>query len=129
VGIVIEREALRVSVINWRKQKKVIVFTNGCFDILHRGHVEYLNKAKELGDILILGLNSDASIRRLKGPERPVVLEDDRAFMLSQLISVDAVTIFDEDTPIPLLKYIKPDILVKGGDYSLDQVVGRDVVE
>jgi D-beta-D-heptose 7-phosphate kinase/D-beta-D-heptose 1-phosphate adenosyltransferase len=129
VGIIVNRETLKQSLLSWREAGQVIVFTNGCFDILHRGHVEYLNSAKNLGDILVLGLNSDESVKRLKGPDRPVVSEDDRAFILSQLISVDAVVIFDEDTPIPLLKLIKPDILVKGGDYGLDQVVGREIVE
>ncbi len=129
MGKVFDRTALIEAVNMWRSQGKVIVFTNGCFDILHRGHVEYLNDAKRLGDLLVLGLNSDLSVSRLKGPDRPVVSEDDRAFILSQLISVDAVYVFDEDTPIPLLEVLKPDILVKGGDYSLDQVVGREVVE
>ena len=129
MGKVFDRTALIEAVNMWRSQGKVIVFTNGCFDILHRGHVEYLNDAKGLGDLLVLGLNSDLSVSRLKGPDRPVVSEDDRAFILSQLISVDAVYVFDEDTPIPLLEVLMPDILVKGGDYSLDQVVGREVVE
>jgi D-beta-D-heptose 7-phosphate kinase/D-beta-D-heptose 1-phosphate adenosyltransferase len=129
VGKVYSREDLQKTIQGWHKQNKVVVFTNGCFDILHRGHVEYLNAAKQIGDVLILGLNSDASVSKLKGPDRPVVAEDDRAFILSQLISVDAVVIFDEDTPIPLLELLKPDILVKGGDYTIDGVVGREVVE
>ena len=129
MGIIVDRQNLLEIITGWRKESKKIVFTNGCFDILHRGHVEYLNKARQLGDILVLGLNSDESVRRLKGPERPVVSEEDRAFILSQLISVDAVIIFREDTPIPLIEAIKPDILVKGGDYRLDQVVGREIVE
>ena len=95
---------------------KKIVFTNGCFDILHRGHVEYLNLSKELGDILVLGLNSDKSVRILKGEGRPLVPEEDRAFILSQLISVDAVSIFEEETPHNLLKVVLPDILVKVDD-------------
>ena len=129
MGIIVDREELLAAVSGWQKEGKKVVFTNGCFDILHRGHVEYLNKARQLGDILVLGLNSDASVSRLKGPERPVVKESDRAFILSQLIAVDAVTIFEEDTPIPLIEKLKPDILVKGGDYRLDQVVGRELVE
>ena len=129
MGKVFNRTALIEAVKMWHSQGKIIVFTNGCFDILHRGHVEYLNDAKGLGDLLVLGLNSDQSVRRLKGPDRPVVSEDDRAFILSQLISVDAVCVYDEDTPIPLLEVLKPDILVKGGDYTLDGVVGREVVE
>ncbi len=129
MGKVYNREALYVVVQEWHNSGKVIVFTNGCFDILHRGHVEYLNAAKELGDLLVLGLNSDKSVSKLKGPNRPVVAEDDRAFILSQLICVDAVCVFNEDTPIPLLELLKPDILVKGGDYTIDGVVGREVVE
>jgi D-beta-D-heptose 7-phosphate kinase/D-beta-D-heptose 1-phosphate adenosyltransferase len=129
LGKVFERSALNQAVKDWQKEGKTVVFTNGCFDILHRGHVEYLNAAKSLGDILVLGLNSDQSVSKLKGPDRPVVAENDRAFILSQLIAVDAVTIFDEDTPIPLLELLQPDILAKGGDYTIDGVVGREVVE
>lgn len=103
-----------------------IVFTNGCFDILHRGHVEYLQKAKELGDLLILGLNSDSSVKRLKGENRPINNEKDRAIVLSALECVDFVIIFDEDTPFELIKNLKPDILVKGGDYKLENVIGRE---
>lgn len=103
-----------------------IVFTNGCFDILHRGHVEYLQKAKELGDLLILGLNSDLSVKRLKGENRPINNEEDRAIVLSALECVDFIIIFDEDTPFELLKNLKPDILVKGGDYKLENVIGRE---
>ena len=105
---------------------KKIVFTNGCFDILHRGHVEYLQKAKELGDLLILGLNSDLSVKRLKGENRPINNEEDRAIILSALECVDYVVIFDEDTPFELIKNLKPDILVKGGDYKLEDVIGRE---
>lgn len=106
-----------------------IVFTNGIFDILHRGHVTYLEQAKKKGDFLILGLNSDASACRLKGDNRPLVNQDDRAFILSRLESVDVVSIFDDDTPIKLIQEVKPDILVKGGDYNLDDIVGKDFVE
>ena len=106
-----------------------VVFTNGVFDILHRGHVEYLVAARALGDRLIVALNSDASVRRLKGPQRPVVSENDRSYILAALACVDAVTIFDEDTPAALIEAIVPDVLVKGGDYAPDQVVGRTVVE
>ena len=113
-----------------RKQENVkIVFTNGCFDLIHRGHVEYLEQAKLQGDILIVGLNSDASVRKLKGSGRPLTSEDDRAFILSRLESVDIVCIFEEDTPIKLLSIVQPDVLVKGGDYTLDGIVGRDIVE
>ena len=112
-----------------RGTNKTIAFTNGCFDILHRGHVEYLEKSKEHADILVLGLNSDQSVRRLKKGSRPYVNENDRAYVLSRLEAVDIVCIFEEDTPIALLKKIKPDYLIKGGDYNLDQIVGRDLVE
>ncbi len=111
-----------------RKDRK-IVFTNGCFDILHIGHITLLNKSKSLGDKLVVGLNSDASIRRIKGENRPIVLENERAHILSALESVDYVVLFDEDTPLELIKKLKPDVLVKGSDYKADQVVGREVVE
>lgn len=103
---------------------KKIVFTNGCFDILHRGHVTYLNQAKSLGDLLVMGMNSDASVKRLKGPERPINKELDRKFVLENLRSVDFVEIFTEDTPLELIKLVKPSILVKGGDWTIDKIVG-----
>lgn len=112
-----------------KKKKLTIAFTNGCFDIIHSGHVFYLEKAKEYADVLVLGLNSDKSVRKLKGKERPYVKEYDRAFILSRLESVDVVCLFNEDTPIELIKIIKPDFLIKGGDYKLDQIIGRDIVE
>jgi D-beta-D-heptose 7-phosphate kinase/D-beta-D-heptose 1-phosphate adenosyltransferase len=112
-----------------RPRGDVVVFTNGCFDILHRGHVAYLNAARALGDRLIIGLNTDASVRRLKGAGRPVSCEDDRAYVLAALACVDAVTPFDEDTPAALIRALLPDVLVKGGDYAPEQVVGRDAVE
>jgi D-beta-D-heptose 7-phosphate kinase / D-beta-D-heptose 1-phosphate adenosyltransferase len=108
---------------------KKIVFTNGCFDILHRGHVSYLDKAKSLGDILVLGLNSDASVKRLKGEDRPINNEEDRAFVLAALEAVDFVVIFDEDTPYELISALKPNILVKGADYEGKEVVGSDLVD
>ena len=107
---------------------KKIVFTNGCFDILHAGHVQMLNEAKKQGSYLIVGLNSDASVKRLKGESRPVNKESDRKFLLENLKAVDEVIIFEEDTPLNLIKKIKPDVLVKGGDWSLDQIVGGDFV-
>ncbi|MFG1482277.1 D-glycero-beta-D-manno-heptose 1-phosphate adenylyltransferase [Halobacteriovorax sp. RZ-2] len=107
---------------------KKIVFTNGCFDILHRGHLMYLNEAKKLGDILIIGLNSDSSVKRLKGEDRPVNSEGDRQFMLENLKSVDKVFIFEEDTPYDLINAVLPSILVKGGDWAIDQIVGHDIV-
>lgn len=105
---------------------KTIVFTNGCFDILHRGHVTYLKHAKTLGDILVLGLNSDASVKRLKGPSRPVNNEQDRAVVLEALECIDYIVIFEEDTPLNLIKNVMPDILVKGGDYKAEDVVGKE---
>ena len=108
---------------------KKIVFTNGCFDILHRGHVEYLAKAKKLGDILVVGLNSDASVKCIKGSKRPVNNERDRAVVLSGLESVDYIVIFKEDTPYVLIKTIKPDVLVKGGDWKPKDIVGNDIVK
>lgn len=108
---------------------KKIVFTNGCFDILHRGHVAYLAEAKKLGDLLVVGLNSDGSVKRLKGMERPINNEIDRQYVLSQLKSVDFVEIFTEDTPLNLILKVKPNILVKGGDWKIDQIVGgREVI-
>ncbi|TYP00059.1 D-beta-D-heptose 7-phosphate kinase/D-beta-D-heptose 1-phosphate adenosyltransferase [Geothermobacter ehrlichii] len=106
-----------------------IVFTNGCFDLLHVGHVRYLQKAREFGDLLVLGLNSDASIRRLKGERRPLIGQEERAQILAALDSVDYIVVFDEDTPIELIRALRPDILVKGGDYAPEEVVGREFVE
>jgi len=105
-----------------------IVFTNGCFDILHAGHVDYLAKAKEKGDVLIVGLNSDASVSRIKGKLRPIINEKERAFVLSNLCSVDYVTLFDEDTPYNLIAAIIPDVLVKGADWSVNNIIGSDIV-
>lgn len=115
------------KIISQREGKK-LVFTNGCFDILHAGHVAYLNEAKSLGDILVIGLNTDASVKRLKGLERPINKEDDRKFLLENLKAVDVVELFDEDTPYELVKELRPDILVKGGDWRPDQIVGHDIV-
>jgi rfaE bifunctional protein nucleotidyltransferase chain/domain len=112
-----------------KSKGKKIVFTNGCFDILHKGHVEYLSKAKQLGDVLIVGLNSDSSVKMIKGDKRPIVPQEDRAFILSNLSFVDYVVIFDEPTPYELISKIVPDVLVKGSDWSQENVVGRDIVE
>ncbi|MBK9294345.1 MAG: D-glycero-beta-D-manno-heptose 1-phosphate adenylyltransferase [Oligoflexia bacterium] len=112
-----------------RNQNTRIVFTNGCFDILHLGHVTYLKQARELGDFLFVGLNSDASVKKLKGEGRPVQNQKDRAEILSALRFVDAVCIFNEETPLNLIKLVKPLILVKGGDWELSKIVGRDFVE
>lgn len=108
--------------------RQKIVFTNGCFDLLHVGHVTYLAQAKALGDVLVIGLNTDASVRRLKGPDRPVNKQDARALVLAALESVDYVVFFDEDTPYNIITQVKPDILVKGGDYEIDNIVGSDFV-
>lgn len=113
----------------WRKQGRKIVFTNGCFDLIHPGHIALLQESASLGDKLVVGLNTDASVRRLKGPERPIQNEDSRALVLAALENVDAVVLFDEDTPLELIKAIKPDVLVKGSDYRLENVVGADVVK
>lgn len=109
-----------------KKEKKILVFTNGCFDLLHRGHIAYLREARRMGDVLIVGLNSDSSVRRLKGPERPVKGEEERAFLLSALEFVDYVVIFPEDDPRALLSCIRPDILVKGGDHAPENILGRE---
>ena len=107
---------------------KKIVFTNGCFDILHAGHVQYLNEAKAQGDLLFLGLNSDQSIKRLKGDKRPIISEDERKYILENLKAIDFVEIFHEDTPYELIEEVKPNLLVKGGDWSTDQIVGSEIV-
>lgn len=112
-----------------RRSGKKVVFTNGVFDLLHRGHVEYLEKARLLGDVLILGLNSDASVRTVKGSWKPLVDQEDRAIVLAGLSSVDYICFFNEETPYLIISTLLPDILVKGGDYQLDEIVGRDVVE
>jgi D-beta-D-heptose 7-phosphate kinase / D-beta-D-heptose 1-phosphate adenosyltransferase len=122
----VSKVELRELIHNWRSKGERIVFTNGCFDILHVGHVSYLETASSLGEHLIIGLNSDASIRRLKGSNRPIVKENDRARLLAALECVSCVVLFDEDTPADLIRFVKPDILVKGGDYRPDQVVGRE---
>jgi rfaE bifunctional protein nucleotidyltransferase chain/domain len=122
------REALASALLPLRGQRK-IVFTNGCFDLLHVGHVRYLTQARALGDVLVLGLNTDASVQRLKGPARPVQQELDRAEILNALECISFVTLFDEDTPLDLIKVVRPDVLVKGGDYQIHQIVGADLVQ
>jgi len=113
---------------NWKSENKTIVFTNGCFDILHKGHIEYLAQAKSLGDKLIIGLNSDKSVKGLKGDQRPVNDQVARALLLASMIFTDAVVIFDEDTPENIIKLYSPDILVKGGDYKSNEIAGADFV-
>jgi D-beta-D-heptose 7-phosphate kinase / D-beta-D-heptose 1-phosphate adenosyltransferase len=128
-GKILSRDDLAARAATWRMAGKRIVFTNGCYDLLHAGHLSLLSQAAKLGDVLVLAINSDASVRRLKGHERPLVPQEDRAAVLAALGFVDAVTIFDEDTPLEVLQSVRPDVLVKGGDYRLDQVVGRELVE
>jgi rfaE bifunctional protein nucleotidyltransferase chain/domain len=113
----------------WRFKGKTIVFTNGCFDILHRGHIEYLSKAADYGDVLIIGLNSDKSVKKLKGPGRPYQDQKSRALILASLQFVTAVILFNEETPYELIRLIQPDVLVKGGDYKPDEIVGFDIVK
>lgn len=112
-----------------KKENKKLVFTNGCFDLLHRGHIDYLNRAKELGDYLVVALNSDESVTKLKGKGRPLVKLEDRAFVISNLKAVDFVISFNEETPFEIISKVIPDVLVKGGDWQIDQIVGRDIVE
>ncbi len=118
-----------IGILENLRDKRRIVFTNGCFDIIHAGHCHYLAKAKSLGDLLVVGLNSDSSVRRIKGPQRPVIPQQQRALVLDSLRPVDYVVIFEEDTPQRLIEAIRPDILVKGGDWELDKIVGREFVE
>lgn len=122
-------EVLRPLIEAEKSRGKRIVFTNGCFDLLHAGHVKYLQKARSLGDLLVLGLNSDASVKRLKGEKRPLIDQEERAHLLAALDCIDYVVIFEQDTPLELITALKPHILAKGGDYALDGVVGRDIVE
>ena len=129
MGVVITQEEISSIRKKLKDKSNKIVFTNGCFDIVHRGHVEYLTKAKQLGDVLFVGINSDASCKRIKGEKRPIVSESDRAFLLSSLIPVDYVALFDEDTPFNLISKILPDILVKVADWSVENIVGKDIVE
>ena len=125
---ILEGEGFEKWLEECRRNGKKIVFTNGCFDILHRGHVEYLSKAAAFGDVMVVGLNTDASVKRLKGPSRPVNDEYARAFVLAGLEFVSAVVLFDEDTPYNLIKKVQPDFLVKGSDYKPENIVGYDIV-
>lgn len=127
MGQVISRQAAQKEFASLRDKQK-IVFTNGCFDLLHIGHVRYLQEAKKLGDILVVGVNSDASVKRLKGPQRPIQNESDRAEILAALGCVDYSIIFEEDTPLELIKIVLPQVLVKGGDWKPESIVGSDVV-
>jgi rfaE bifunctional protein nucleotidyltransferase chain/domain len=126
---ILDYKVLGNRVAMWRFLNNKIVFTNGCFDILHRGHIEYLSRARDHGAVLIIGLNSDASVKRIKGEGRPVQDEMSRALVLASLRFVDAVVLFDEDTPYELIKLVKPDVLVKGADYTEETIVGADIVK
>jgi D-beta-D-heptose 7-phosphate kinase/D-beta-D-heptose 1-phosphate adenosyltransferase len=128
-GKLLSRQELAARAATWRTEGKRIVFSNGCFDLLHAGHLALLSHASKLGDVLVLAINSDASVRRLKGPERPLVPQAERAALLAALTFVDAVTIFEEDNPLAVLQAIKPHVLVKGGDYQPSEVIGRELVE
>jgi len=124
----VEELSLETKIFLVSNKDKKIVFTNGCFDILHLGHVEYLNEARALGDCLIIAINSDDSVRRIKGPDRPINNEQDRALMLLNLKAVDCVQIFHNETPLEIIKLIRPKILVKGGDWKPEQIIGSDFV-
>ncbi|HTB05657.1 MAG TPA: D-glycero-beta-D-manno-heptose 1-phosphate adenylyltransferase [Bacteroidia bacterium] len=124
------KEQLARMLALWRFKDQKVVFTNGCFDLLHKGHVTYLTQAAELGDKLVLGLNSDTSVKKLsKGPNRPIQDQDSRALILASLESISAIIIFDEDTPAELIKFVQPDVLVKGGDWKPEQIAGYDTVK
>ena len=126
---ILSRDELAQTISELQSFGKKIVFTNGVFDIFHKGHVDYLIRAKSLGDVLVVALNSDASVRRIKGKRRPIVSENDRAFVVANLKSVDYVCVFGEDTPYETIKLVQPDVLVKGADWKIDEVVGKDIVE
>jgi len=129
MGKVIQRHALVELRPRFREEQKRVVFTNGVFDILHRGHVEYLAKARKLGDLLVVGMNTDESVKRIKGSGRPIVAGQDRGFILSHLDCVDFVCLFPEDTPGDLISELVPDVLVKGADWNVEDIVGRETVE
>ncbi len=126
---IFSKESLKYQLVIWRFLSKKIVFTNGCFDILHLGHIDYLSKAAEFGDVLIIGLNSDDSVRKIKGINRPINDEKSRAIILASLSFVSAVILFDEDTPYNLIKFVQPDVLIKGSDYKPEDIVGYDIVK
>ena len=122
-------DSLKSQLAIWAFQGKKIVFTNGCFDILHLGHIDYLSKARDLGDILVIGLNTDKSVRDIKGSTRPITDENSRAMILASLTFVDAVVYFEEETPQDLIQFVQPDVLVKGSDYKEEDIVGHDIVK
>ena len=123
------REEIKKIRVQLKSEGKKVVFTNGVFDLIHSGHVDYLVKAKELGDVLILALNTDSSVKRIKGNKRPILEQNERAFIVSNLKPVDYVTFFEEDTPAEIISDLIPDVLVKGADWAIDKIVGREVVE
>jgi len=122
-------EDLQTQVESWKKSGEKVVFTNGCFDIVHRGHIEVLARTADLGTKFIIGLNSDSSIQKLKGEDRPIIDEQSRAILLAALSFVDAVVLFSEDTPINLISTLVPDVLAKGGDYEIETIVGHEIVQ
>ncbi len=126
---IVDQRKLDSILAGWRMKSDKIIFTNGCFDLLHGGHIHLLSSAKDFGTRLIVGLNSDASVKRLKGDQRPIQNENDRAIIMSSQHLVDAVILFEEDTPLNLIQFIKPDILVKGGDWEISKIVGADFVK
>ena len=125
---ILDKERLLVKLTDWKRDNKKIVFTNGCFDLIHLGHIEVIARSADQGDVLIIGVNTDNSIKRLKGTSRPIVKEISRARQLAAIEFVDAVILFDEDTPIDLIKMINPNVITKGGAYNTDQVIGNDIV-
>lgn len=126
---IVSLDGLQKKLSLWRFQDKKIVFTNGCFDLLHLGHIDYLSKARDLGDVLIVGLNTDHSVKKLKGESRPIQDENSRATILAAIEFVDAVVLFDEETPYHLISVVKPDVLVKGSDYKPEEIVGYDILK
>jgi len=127
---IMSMENAKIQIKKWQNNDEKVVFTNGCFDVLHAGHIKYLFKAKSLGDHLVIGLNTDSSVRILKGKNRPLQDEQDRALILAALEAVDLVILFDEDTPLEIITFLKPDILVKGSDYTIDNIVGaKEIVQ
>jgi len=126
---ILNASRLAIRLAEEKRRVKTVVFTNGVYDLVHAGHITLLEKSKRLGDLLVVGINTDASAKRLKGPKRPLANQKDRALVLAALEAVDFVTFFGEDTPYELLQKLKPDVLVKGGDYAADRIVGRDIIK
>jgi rfaE bifunctional protein nucleotidyltransferase chain/domain len=125
---ILDQESLKLTLAQWKSENQTIVFTNGCFDLIHQGHIDYLAKAKSLADKMIIGINADISISNIKGKSRPIQDEYSRLIILASMEFVDAVVLFEEDTPYELIKFIKPNILVKGADYKAENIVGYDIV-